>query len=330
MRRREFISLIGGVAAAWPFMARAQQGAQVRRVSVLSLLAETDPQQQTWITALRRRLGELGWIDGRNIHIDYRWTAGDLDRLRLFAKELIALKPDVLLGVTTPSTAALQSETKTIPIIFTVVSDPIGSGFVASLSNPGGNITGFINIEGSVAGKWVELMHEVAPHVSRVGVLYNPETAPYAKYYVDAFRTAASALSILPVEAPIHSAAEAEAFIIKLSGEAGSGLVIIPDTFIVVNRQAIIALAERYRLPAIYPFGFFVSEGGFMSYGIDNADLFRGAATYIDRVLQGAKPNELAVQLPTKFELYVNLKTAKMFGFSFPQTVIARADEVIE
>jgi len=311
-------------------MARAQQGGRLQRVGVLSLLAETDPQQQTWITAFRQRLSELGWVDGRNIHVDYRWCAGSLDRVQLFAKELIALNPDALVAVTTPSTAALQSETKTIPIIFTVVSDPIGSGFVASLSNPGGNITGFINIEGSVAGKWVELMHEVAPHVSRVGVLYNPETAPYAKYYVEAFRTAASALSILPVEAPIHSVAEAEAFIIKLSGEAGSGLVTIPDTFIVVNRQTIIALAERYRLPAIYPFGFFVSEGGLMSYGMDNADLFRGAATYIDRVLKGAKPNELAVQLPTKFELYVNLKTAKTLGISFPQTVIARADEVIE
>jgi putative ABC transport system substrate-binding protein len=224
----------------------------------------------------------------------------------------------------------LQRETKTIPIIFTVVSDPVSSGFVASLSNPGGNITGFINIEGSLAGKWVELMHEVAPSVSRVGIMYNPSTAPYAKYYVDAFRTGASALSISPVEAPVHSAAEAEAFMIKFSGEDGSGLVVIPDTSVVLYRQTIIALAERFHLPTIYPFGFFVSEGGLMSYGIDIADLFRGTATYIDRVLKGAKPNELAVQLPTKFELVVNLKTAKTLGIKFPQTVIARADEVIE
>jgi putative tryptophan/tyrosine transport system substrate-binding protein len=329
MRRREFLSLLGGAAIASPVAARAQQE-QVRRVGVLSLLAENDPQQQTWDAAFRQRLNELGWVDGRNIHIDYRWTAGDLDRLRVFAKELVALNPDVLFGVTTPPTAALQSETKTIPIIFTTVSDPIGSGFVASLSNPGGNITGFINIEGSVAGKWVELMHEVAPHVSRVGVLYNPDSATYAKYYVEAFRSAASALSIAPVEAPVHNAAEIEASIGKLGGEAGSGLVVIPDTFVVVNRQTIIAQATRYRVPAIYPFGFFVSDGGLMSYGIDNADLFRGAATYVDRILKGAKPNELAVQLPTKFELYVNLKTAKSLGISFPQTVIARADEVIE
>lgn len=302
----------------------------MRRVGMLSLLAETDPQRQTWTSAFRQRLNELGWIEGRNIHVDYRWAAGSVDRVQLFAKELIALNPDVLVSVTTPATAALQRETKTIPIIFTDVSDPVGSGFVASLANPGGNITGFINIEGSLAGKWVELMHEVVPSVSRVGVMYNPSTAPYAKYYVDAFRTAAAAFAISPVEAPVLSAAEAEAFMIKLSDEAGPGLVVAPETSMILYRQAIIAQAERSHLPTIYPFTFFVSEGGLMSYGIETADLFRGAATYLDRVLKGAKPNELAVQLPTKFELAVNLKTAKTLGIKFPQTVIARADEVIE
>jgi putative tryptophan/tyrosine transport system substrate-binding protein len=330
MKRRQFIALLGGAVTVWPFVGRAQQGEQVRRIGILNAGAENDPQQQSWDTAFRQRLNELGWVDGRNIHVDYRWGAGSLDRAQLFAKELVALNPDVLVGVTTPATAALQRETKTIPIIFTVVSDPVGSGFVASLSNPGGNITGFINVEGSLAGKWVELMHEVAPSVSRVGVMYNPSTAPYAKYYVDAFRSAASALSISPVEAPVHSAAEAEAFITKLGGEDGSGLVVIPDTSVVLYRQTIIALAERFHLPTIYPFGFFVSEGGFMSYGIDLAELYRGAATYIDRVLKGAKPSELAVQLPTKFELVVNLKTAKALGIRLPQTVIARADDVIE
>jgi putative tryptophan/tyrosine transport system substrate-binding protein len=199
MRRREFIKTIAGSVIAWPLAVRAQQGEQVRRVGMLSLLAETDPQQQTWTSAFRQRLNELGWIEGRNIHVDYRWAAGSVDRVQLFAKELIALNPDVLVSVTTPATAALQRETKTIPIIFTDVSDPVGSGFVASLANPGGNITGFINIEGSLAGKWVELMHEVAPSVSRVGIMYNPSTAPYAKYYVDAFRTAAAAFAISPV-----------------------------------------------------------------------------------------------------------------------------------
>jgi len=330
MRRRDLIKAIAGSVIDWRLAVRAQQGEQARRVGVLNAFAETDPQQQTWDSAFRQRLNELGWVDGRNIYVDYRWAAGSLDRLQLFAKELIALNPDVLVGVTTPATAALQRETKTIPIIFTVVSDPVGSGFVASLANPGGNITGFINIEGSLASKWVELMHEVAPSVSRVGVMYNPSTAPYAKYYVDAFRTAASALAISPVEAPVHSAAEAEAFMTKLSGEAGSGLVVMPDTSMLLYRQAFIALAERSHLPTIYPFAFFVGEGGLMSYGIEIADLYRGAATYIDRVLKGAKPNELAVQLPTKFELAVNLKTAKTLGIRFPQTVIARADEVIE
>jgi len=330
MRRRDFIKLTGGAVAAWPLAAHAQRPEQVRRVGVLSLQAEDDPLQQAWDTAFRRRLNELGWVDGRNIHFDYRWAAGSVDRLPAFAKELVALSPDALLGVTTPPTAALQHETKTIPIIFAVVSDPIGSGFVASLSNPGGNITGFINIEGSVAGKWVELIHEVAPRVSRVGILYNPDTAPYARIYIEAFQTAASALAISPLDASVRTAAEIEAAITKLGGEAGSGLVVIPDTFNVVNRQTIIALANRYRLPAIYPFGFFVSEGGLMSYGIDNIDLFRGAAAYIDRVLKGAKPSELAVQLPTKFELFVNRKTAKVLDITVPGTVIARADEVIE
>ena len=330
MRRREFIAGLGGALTAWPFSARTQPSERVRRVGVLTLLPETDPEQQAEETAFRRRLTELGWIDGRNIHIDYRSAAGDLDRVKSFAKELIALNPDVLVGVTTPVTAALQRETKTIPIIFAVVSDPVGSGFVASLSNPGGNITGFINIEGSLAGKWVELMHDVAPSVSRVGIMYNPDIAPYAKYYVDIFRTAASALSIAPVEGPVRDVAEVEAFMTRLGSETNSGCVLIPDTFLVLHRQTIIAAAERYRLPTIYPFGFFVREGGLMSYGMDLSDLLRGAATYVDRILKGMKPDELPVQLPTKFELFVNLKTATMQGIRFPQTVTARADEVIE
>jgi putative tryptophan/tyrosine transport system substrate-binding protein len=330
MRRREFVSLVGGAMAAWPLAARAQQGDQVRRIGVLNLLGETDPEAQAWDTAFRKRLVELGWIDGRNVRIDYRWGAGNLDRLQMFAKELIALNPDVLVAITTPGTAALQRETKTIPIVFAIVSDPIGSGFVASLANPGGNITGFINIEGSLSGKWLELMHEVAPSVARVGIIYNPSTAPYAQYYVDTFRSAAAAIAVAPIEAPVHSAAEAEAFVTKLGGETGSGLVVIPDTSMVVYRQSIISLADRYLLPTIYPFRFFVADGGLMSYGIDLTDLLRGAANYVDRILRGAKPNELAVQLPTKFELVVNLKTAKALGISFPQAVIARADDVIE
>ena len=330
MRRRDFITLLGSTAAAWPLASRAQQGDQMRRIGVLYGGAETDPELQARDTAFRKRFDELGWIDGRNVRIDYRWSAGSVERAHLFAKELVRLNPDVLLGISTLATAALQQETRTIPIVFAVVTDPIGSGFVASLADPGGNITGFSSFETSVGGKWLELMHEVAPGVSRAAIIYNPDTAPYAKYFLDAFRAAASALGIEPIEAPVHGEAEAEAFVTKLGGEAGSGLVVMPDGSITNYRRTIIALAARYRLPAVYSYGYFVADGGLMSYGVDGADLVRGAATYIDRILKGAKPSELAVQLPTKFELAVNLKTAKALGLSFPQTVLARADEVIE
>jgi putative ABC transport system substrate-binding protein len=330
MRRRDFIALLGGAAATWPLAAPAQQTDQMRRIGVLNLLGETDPEGQVWDTAFRMRLDELGWVDGRNIRLDYRWAAGNVERLQFFAKELVALNPDLLIAITTPATAALQRETKSIPIVFTIVSDPVGSGFVASLSNPGGNITGFINIEASLSGKWLELMREVAPHVAHVGIMFNPTTAPYARYYVDTFRSAASALSVEPIEAIVHSAAEVEAVMTKLGRVPDSGLVVIPDTFTVINRETIISLAARYHMPTVYPFRLFVAGGGLISYGIDLADLLRGAAAYVDRILRGAKPNELPVQLPTKFELIVNLKTAKAFGIAFPQTVIARADEVIE
>jgi putative ABC transport system substrate-binding protein len=220
MRRREFITLIGSSALGWPLAASAQQPEQVRRIGVLSLLAETDTEAQKWDAAFRKGLDELGWIDGRNIHIDYRWGAGSLDRVRLFAQELVRLKPDVLVATTTPATAALQAETKTIPIVLGAVSDPIGSGFVASLANPSGNITGFIILQGPLGGKWLELLHEVAPRVSRVGILFNPQTAPYARYYLDTFHPAAAALSIEPIDAPFHSAAELEATVTKLGGEA--------------------------------------------------------------------------------------------------------------
>jgi putative ABC transport system substrate-binding protein len=330
MKRREFITLIGGAAAAWPLAARAQQDDRARRVGILNLLGETDPEAQLWDTAFRKRLDDLGWVDGRNIRLDYRWASGNVERLQFFAKELVALNPDLLVAISTPATAALQRETKTIPIVFTVVSDPVGSGFVASLPNPGGNITGFINIEASLSGKWLDLMREVAPRVSHIGVMFNPTTAPYARYYVDTFRSAASALSVEPIEAAVHSTTEVEAVMTKLGGAPDSGLVVIPDTSMVIYRETIISLAERYHLPTIYPFRLFVAGGGLISYGIDIPDLLRGAATYVDRILRGAKPNELPVQLPTKFELIVNLKTAKSLGLTIPESFLQRADEVIE
>lgn len=330
MRRRDFISLAGGAAVIWPLVAHGQQPERTRRIGVLSSLAETDPEAQAWDAAFRTRLIELQWIDGRNVHIEYRWGAGSVDRMQLFAKELVRLNPDVLVTISTPATAALQAETRTIPIVFAWVSDPVGSRFVSSLANPGGNITGFINIEASVIGKWLTLMREIAPQVSRIGFLFNPQTAPFAQYYLYTFRSAAAALAIEAIDAPVHSTEEVEACMTKLGREAGAGLVIMSDTSMNVYRKTIYSLAERYRLPTIYPYRFFVTEGGLMSYGIDVADLLRGAASYVDRILRGEKPSELAVQQPTKFELVINAKTAKALGLTIPQTLLATADEMIE
>jgi putative ABC transport system substrate-binding protein len=253
MRRREFITLLGGTVATWPLAARAQQSERTRRIGVLSSLAETDVEAQAWDTAFRKRLAELGWIEGRNVRIDYRWAAGSVDRMRLFASELVQLNPDALVSISTPATAALQAETRTIPIVFAWVSDPIGSGFVSSLAHPGGNITGFLNIEASVVGKWLTLMREIAPQVSRIGFLYNPQTAPYARYYLDTFRAASSTLAIEAIDAPVHSTEEVEVFMTKLGDKAGAGLFVMSDTSMIVYRKTIYSLAERYRLPTIYP-----------------------------------------------------------------------------
>jgi putative tryptophan/tyrosine transport system substrate-binding protein len=330
MRRREFIALISGAATVWPFGARAQQTEQKRRIGVLNSLAETDAEPQAWDAAFRKRLNELGWIEGRNIQLDYRWAAGKVERLQEFAKELIGLKPDVLVAMTTPATAALHARTRTIPIVFAVVADPIGSGFVANLAMPDGNITGFADYEPSLSGKWLGLMREVAPSVSRVGFLFNPQTAPFARPYLATFHSAASALAVEPIETPFHSAAEIEAMMIKLGREGGAGVIVLPDTSTVIYRETILSLADRYRLPTVYPFRLFVTAGGLISYGIDLANQLRGASSYVDRILRGAKPSELPVQQPTKFELIINLKTAKALALSIPPSLLATADEVIE
>ncbi len=330
MRRREFITLFGSSVFGWPLTAHAQQPEPLRRIGVLSLLAETDAEAQAQDAAFRKRLNELGWVDGRNVRVDYRWAAGNVGRVQLFAKELVRLNPDVLVSITTPATAALQAETQTVPIVFAMVSDPVGSGLVASLAKPGGNITGFINIEGSLSGKWLELLHEIAPSVSRVALLFNPQTAPYAQYYLETFRSAAAAMGIAAVEASFHSAADVEAVIAKLSSENGAGLIIMPETSTALYRDTICGLAERYRVPTIYPFRIFVAAGGLLSYGIDPADLLRGAASYVDRILRGAKANELPVQLPTKFELVINLKAAKALNLTVPQSLLVAADEVVD
>jgi putative tryptophan/tyrosine transport system substrate-binding protein len=329
MRRREFFTVLG-MAMSWPLTARAQQPERMRRLGVLSSLAETDPEAQVWDAAFRKRLIELQWIDGRNLHIDYRWGAGSVDRMHLLAKELVGLNPDVLVSISTPATAALQAETRTIPIVFAWVSDPVGSGFVSSLAHPGGNITGFLNIEASVVGKWLTLLREIAPQVSRIGFLYNPQTAPFARYYLDTFRAASATLAREAIDGPVHSTEEVEAFMTKLGGEAGAGLFVMSDTSMMVYRKTIYSLAERYRLPTIYPYRVFAAEGGLMSYGVDVADLLRGAASYIDRIFRGEKPNELAVQQPTRFELVINVKTAKALGLTIPTSMLVAAEEVIE
>ena len=330
MRRREFIAALGSASAAWPLAALAQQSERTRRIGVLSSLAETDVEAQAWDAAFRKRLVELGWVDGRSVRIDYRWGAGSVDRMRLFARELVQLNPDALVTISTPATAALQAETRTIPIVFAWVSDPVGSGFVASLAHPGGNITGFLNIEASVIGKWLSLMREIAPRVSRIGFLYNPQTAPFARYYLDTFQSATAELAIEAIDAPVHDTEEVETVMTKLGGEGSAGLFVMSDTSMVVYRKTIYSLAERYRLLTIYPYRVFAAEGGLMSYGVDVADLLRGAASYIDRILRGEKPNELAVQQPTRFELVVNVKTAKMLGLTIPTSMIVAAQEVIE
>ena len=331
MRRREFITLLGA-AAGWPLAAHAQQSGQMRRLGVLVGGAESDPQIVEALAAFKTALQELGWIEALNIHIDYRFAAADVDRMRIFAKELVALQPDVLMGHTTGVVAALQREAKTIPIVFVIVSDPVGSGFVESLPRPGGSITGFINIEASLSGKWIEMLKEIVPRVIRAALMFNPATAPYIGFYQQPFEAAARSSGIEPIAAPVHTAVDIEHVFDSLGKRPDSGLVLPPDVFTTtkVNLDLITSLAARTRLPTIYPYRYMVSAGGLISYGIDTIDLYRRAPAYIDRILKGAKPADLPVQLPTKFELAINLKTAKALGIDIPATLLGRADEVIE
>jgi len=331
MRRRDFITL-GGAAIAWPLAARAQQASGMRRIGVLTTFGDNDALAQGWDGAFRKGLDELGWHDGRNVKIDHRWAAGDADRLRAFAKELVVLQPDVIFAVTTPTVAALLRETRALPIVFAQVSDPVGLGFVASLARPGGNVTGFtnINIESSIGGKWLELVKEIAPAVRRVAMIYNPPASPFAGYYLRPFDAAGSAYGIQASAAAVHSDADIENAIDALAGEPGGGFVVLPDTFTGMHRDQIVSLAVRYRLPAVYPFRWFAEIGGLLSYGIDSDDMFRRAASYVDRILKGAKPADLPVQAPTKYELVVNLKTAKALGLTISESLLLRADDVIE
>jgi len=330
MRRRDFIGLLGSGVVLPILSARTAQAA-VRRIAFLSAGAETDPQISQFLEGFRKGLRENGWIEGRNLEIEFRWTAGDPDRASLFAKELVDLKPDLIVSHTTPATSALHRATSVIPIVFVVVSDPIGNGFVSSLSRPGGNVTGFVNLEASMASKWVELAKEVAPRLKRIAILFNPDTAPYA-YYEPSIKSAAQSQSVDLVEAPIHSAGDIESALQRLDLAADGGIVVMPDAFTALQQvySRIIEIAARDRIPAIYPYRYMAVAGGLMSYGTDNGDLFRRAAAYVDRILKGAKPAELPVQLPTKFEFIINVRTAQLQGCDIPLKLRAFADDVIE
>ena len=330
MRRRDFITILGCAVVASPIAARAQQSERMRRVGVLTTAAENDATEQRRQAAFRRRFDELGWRAGRNIQIDYRWAASNADRLRIFAKELVELKPDLIFAETTPATAAVLGETHTIPIVFVVVSDPVGSGFVTSLNRPGGNVTGFMNMEPTLAGKWLGLLKEIAPHVTRVALLFNPATAPFTEQYLNPFKAAAASLAVEAIAAPVQQLSHLEPVAADRAREPNGGLIMMPDVFLWLHRAEVISLAAHYRLPAVYPQRDFAEIGGLLSYGNDRLDQYPRAAIYADRILKGEKPADLPVQAPTKYELVINLRTAKALGLTVPPTLIARADEVIE
>ena len=331
MRRREFITLLG-CAVVWPLAVRAQQPERVRRIGVIIEFDENDLEAKAYPSGLTRGLAQLGWIDGRNVRIDIRWAAGSVERMQMFAKELVDLRSDVIVTSSTPVTAMVQRETQTIPIVFVTVSDPIRAGFVASLPHPGGNLTGFTNLEISIAGKCLELLMAIAPTIKRVAAIFNPDTAPGGgSLFLPSFKAAAQSLNIESITAPVRSDAEIEMVITALGREPGGGIVALPDGFMAVHRAAIIATAAKNKVPAVggLPQSF-ARDGALVSYGVDIGDLFRRAAPYVDRILRGTKPAELPVQLPIKFEMVVNAKTAKALGLIVPSSLLATADEVIE
>jgi putative ABC transport system substrate-binding protein len=327
--RRGLIVTLGGAVAAWPLAARAQQGDRVRRIGVLIGLGENDPLAKTVVSTFTQALADLGWTDGRNVRMDLRFAGGDTNRMQALAQELVVLQPDTVLATSTPATVALQRETRTIPIVFANVGAPVTSGIVARLDRPSGNITGFVNLEASLGGKWLELLSAIAPGLKRAAAMFNPDTSP-PSLYVPSFETAARSLNVMTIIAPVHSDGEIETAIIALGREPGGGLVVMPDPFMVVHRAPTILAAARNNVPAVYGNSDAVRDGGLLSYGVDRVDQWRRAASYVDRILRGVKPAELPVQLPRKFEMAVNLKTAKALGLAVPPSIWLRADEVIE
>jgi putative tryptophan/tyrosine transport system substrate-binding protein len=329
VRRRDFITLLGGAVTAWPLAARAQQAERVRRIGLLMASAD-DREGQARVTPLKEGLKELGWTDGRNIQIETRFGGGDAGRIRAHAAELVALAPDVLVGHATPGTRALRQATSSIPIVMVAVNDPVEQGFVSSLAHPGGNITGFALINFQMVGKWLEMLKEAAPGVSRAALMFNPDTASTYYVYLRSFEAEPRSIAVEVAEAPVRNTTEIEEAIAKLGRERGGGLIVPPDAFTVLHHQLLIRLAQQHRLPAVYAYRTYVAEGALMSYGPDVYDVFRRSASYVDRILKGAKPADLPIQQPTKFELAINLKTAKALGLQIPDKLLALADEIIE
>ena len=330
VRRREFMTLLGvAVAAAWPLAARAQQGERMRRVAFLHPYTENDPVLAR-VVAFRQALEALGWTENRNIRIEHRYSGGDLGQIQAYATELVRSAPDLIVGSGTPITAALQRATDTIPIVFNVVSDPVGQGFVATLSHPGGNITGFTHFDLPLIGKWLEMLKEIAPDVRRMTLMFNPDSAPFYQVFLRDFGAAPASLAVELSASPVHNEAEIEVAITAFAREPRGGLIAAPEAFTNTRRHLIMALAQRHRLPAIYGFRQFVTEGALMSYAPDAADIVRRSASYVDRILKGERPATLPVQAPLKYDLVLNLKTANALGLNVPPSLLAIADEVIE
>jgi putative tryptophan/tyrosine transport system substrate-binding protein len=328
VKRRSFISLLGGAAAAWPLAARAQQGERVRRIGVLMGRAAGDAEGQKQAAVLRRGLEELHWLSARNLDIEYRWTAGDPVRAQAQAKEIVELGVDVIVANGTPALVAARRASETIPIVFVAVADPVAQGFVRSLAQPGGMITGFGAEEPSMGAKWVEVLKEIVPRVASITVMFNPDTAPFAHMFLPSMQALRSAASFELME--VASESDVERAISVAAAQPAAGLIVLPDSFLVSRRELIVTATARHRLPAIYSISEFTRSGGLVAYGIERTDLFRRASSYVDRILTGTKPADLPVQQPVKFELAVNLRTAKALGIEVPPTLLARADEVIE
>jgi putative tryptophan/tyrosine transport system substrate-binding protein len=329
MRRREFTRLLGATVM-WSVASSAQQTERVRRIGVLTSAAESDQEGQSSIAAFREGLRKLGWVEGRNSEIDIRWASADIELMKRFAKELVTLQPDLILTSSTAAAATMLQQTRTIPIVFVLVADPVGSGFVASLSRPGGNATGFTPIVGSLGGKWVALLKEIAPRVTRVTLLFNPPTATFIEGYLNPFKAAAASVGAEAIVAPVSDMPSVESLVTAEAREPSTGLVVIPDAFTVGHRAEITGLAARYHIPAIYWSRSFAEAGGLISYGPYIVEEYRRAASYADRILKGSKPSELPVQAPVKFELMVNLKTAKALGLDVPPSLLAAAADVID